>query len=89
MVIETIFLNFPSGQRLKLTFRENFTNEGKYFLVNIADMELNCLKNLTAFEKNYHLGVQIYKERIKSCNPQNYEDLKTSILNRYKDELCL
>ena len=63
MIIETIFLNLPSGQKLKFTFRENLINEEKYFLVNIADMNLNCLKNLTIFEKHYHIGVQIYKER--------------------------
>jgi hypothetical protein len=87
MVIETIFLNYPTGQRLKFTFRQKFMKEGNYFLVNVVDMELNCIKNLTDFEKHYYLGVQIYKEMIKSGSSQNYEYLRTNILNRYKAEL--
>jgi len=87
MVIETIFLNFPSGQSLKFTFREKFSSEGNYFLVNVVDMDLNCIRNLTTSEKHHYLGVQIYKEMIKSCNSPNYDFLKTIILNKYKAEL--
>jgi hypothetical protein len=87
MIIDTIFLNLSSGQKLKFTFRENLINEKKYFLVNIADMNLNCLRNLTIFEKHYHIGVQIYKESIKTSNPKYYEGLETEIVNRYKENL--
>lgn len=84
MIIETIFWDLPNAQKLKITFRKRLSTQGNYYLVNVADMNLNCHKKLTPFEKYNYYGVLIYKERVINSNFPSYEDLKQEILHRYE-----
>lgn len=83
MIIDTAFYTLPTGQRLKFSFHENIGTDSNYFRVTVMDMELNCYKNLSEFEKRFVYGVELYKEEFKSIRFQNFKEIKIQILNNY------
>jgi len=88
MIIDTLLLDLPTGQKLKFSLRERFYDGERYYIVNLIDTELNCYKVLNAFDKQFMLGIEIFKEKAKPYKNLNHRVLLSEIVEIYSSNLC-
>jgi len=81
MIHKTFYHQLESGENAKFTIREKRINGQNYFFANVVSTDLDFYKELSEFEKETYLGVEVSNGRQNTVfysNPEKLEiDIKT------------